>query len=181
MKTSGSKQIAQRYVKALFDVSESARAKVEKDLKALRDILAGSKDLRGMLSNPLLTRKQQAQAMGAVLAAIKAQPVTRQFVELLAKQKRLEILPAAIELFMEKTAHERGEMKATAVSAAKLSTKDVDFISGALSKIFGKKVALETSENPELLGGVVVKIGSLQLDASLSGKLRRLGNKLRAA
>lgn len=181
MKNAGAKQVAARYVKALFDVSGDARDKVEKDLGALQAILQESKELKNLLSNPLLTRQQQGKAMSAVLAAIKAQSVTRDFVALLAKQKRLPLLPQAIALFLEKAAAERGEMKAEAVSALKLTVKDTDAISKTLSKTFGRKILLETRENPDLLGGVVIKIGSLQLDASIAGKLRRLGNKLRAA
>lgn len=181
MKNAGVKQVAERYVKALLDVSEAARGKVEKDLATLQTILKESQELQNLLSNPLLTRKEQGAAMNAVLAAIKAQTVTKDFVALLARQKRLTILPEAIALFLEKASAERGEMKAETVSAIKLTVKDTDAIGKTLGKIFGSKIMLETHENPELLGGVIIKIGSLQLDASLSGKLRRLGNKLRAA
>ncbi len=181
MKTSGSRQIAERYVRALFDASGKSRAAVEKDLLTLRDALEGSKDLRGLLTNPLLTRGQQAQTMNEVLAALKAHATTKQFIALLAKQKRLAILPQIIAIFMEEAARERGEMSAKLVAASPVTAADAKAISGALSKMSGKKILLETEQNPELLGGLIVKIGSTQLDASLSGKLRRLKNILKAA
>ena len=181
MKSAGVKQVAERYVKALLDVSGDVRGNVEKDMTTLQTILEASRELQNLLSNPLLTRKEQGAAMHAVLSAIKAQTITKDFVALLARQKRLTILPQAIALFLEKASAGRGGMRAEAVSALKLTAKDADAISEILNKIFGSKIMLKTRDNPELLGGVIIKIGSLQLDASLSGKLRRLGNKLRAA
>lgn len=181
MKSSGSRQIAERYVTALFDVSAKDRAKVERDLSTLHMILAESEELQNLLSNPLLSREQQAKAMESVLKAIKSHAVTKQFITLLARQKRLALLPEIIVLFARRMSEARGEMKAELVSAAPLKKQDAEAISDRLSQAYGKKVVLELRQDPELLGGIVVKVGSVQLDASLSGKLRRLGHKLRAA
>jgi len=180
VKASGSRQIAQRYVKALFDVSAKSQAAVEKDLQALESALE-SPEFRALLSNPLLTRAQQAKAADAVLAKIKADKVTRQFVALLARQKRLNLLPEIIALYQNLAAATRGEMKAEIISAVPLKAADIAAISAKLGETYGKKILVETREDPELLGGVIIKIGSLQLDSSLAGKLTRLTNKLKAA
>jgi len=175
-------QIAKRYVQALFDVAgDNVRAKVEKDLKQLDIIVKGSDLFRDLLANPLLTRAQQAQAMESVLEAISADKITRQFIALLAARKRLSIIPEIIEQFLTKAAEARGEVSAELISAVPLKSGDVASVGERLGKVFGKKVQLETRQDPALLGGVVVKIGSMQFDSSLSGKMRRLQNKLKAA
>jgi F-type H+-transporting ATPase subunit delta len=181
VKTSGAKQIAERYVKALFDASAKAQDAVEKDLLALESVFSESEEFQSLLSNPLLTREQQAKAADAVLAKIKANKITRQFIALLARQKRLDLLPDIIALYMDKAMAERGEMKAEVISATPLKAADIAAISAKLGGMYGKKILLETREDKELLGGVVIKIGSLQLDSSLSGKLQRLALILRAA
>ncbi len=181
MKTSGSKQIAQRYVKALFDVAAKSQDTVEKDLTALQSALEGSDEFQALLANPLLSREQMEKAVGAVLAKIKANTITQQFMTLLARQKRLNLLPQIISLYMEWVQAARGEMKAEVVSAAPLKASEIAAISASLGKTYGKKILLETREDKELLGGVIINIGSVQLDASLSGKLQRLTNKLKAA
>lgn len=181
MKTSGAKKIAERYVKALFDASGDSLGKVERDLVELQAALAWSKEFRQLLVNPLLTRDQQAKAMDAVLTSVKAHKLTRDFLNLLARKKRLPLLPEIIALFVEWSAKARGEMKAEVVSAAPLKDADVAAIGKRLAKLYGREILLETRQDPELLGGIVINIGSLRLDASLSGKLRRLGNKLKAA
>lgn len=181
MKTSGSRQIAERYVKALFDVSDKAQDKVENDLRQLAILLKESKALGAMINNPLLTRQQQAKAMDAILTAMKAATVSRQFVVLLAKQKRLAILPEIISIFMSEASKQRGEMKAMLVSAAPIKASDFNLLAQKLSAMVGKKILFDLEQDPELLGGAVIRIGSLQLDASLAGKLRRLKNILKAA
>ncbi len=183
MKLSGSRQIAERYVKALFEVAKDAptRAKIEKDFASLQAMMDESEALRALISNPLLTRAQQAQAMDAVLAAMRAQPETKDFITLLARQKRLDLLPAVIVLFGEWASKARGELRAEVVSATALKDADTRAIAERLSKTYGKTVIVTTRLDPSLLGGMVINIGSVQLDSSLSGKMRRLKNSLQAA
>lgn len=181
VKTAGQKKIAERYVRALFDVSDKARDQVEKDLTALEAALEGSEEFRRFLSNPLLTREVQAKVMNAVLTKINAQKVTKDFMALLAKQKRLPLLPEIISMFREWARTSRGELSAELIAPTPLNVRVVDMVEERLSKVYGKKVIVKMRHDPSLLGGVVVKIGSLQLDSSLAGKMRRLKNKLQAA
>lgn len=181
MKTSGAKKIAERYVKALFDASASAQPQVETDLETLAALLAENADFRALLVNPLLTREQQAAVMEAVLKKINAHKITGQFIALLARQKRLPLLGDIAALYKEWSIKSRGEMKAAVVSAQPMKDAHIKVIGTQLAKTYNKKILLEIHEDPELLGGLVLKIGGLQLDASLSGKLRRLTNKLKAA
>jgi F-type H+-transporting ATPase subunit delta len=175
-------QIAERYVRALFEVAtdDAARAQVEKDLAVLGAFFS-DKSLAKVILNPLLTRAQQASAMKAVLDKIKAHKITAQFVALLAARKRLSILPEISDIFSELAATSRGELKARITSTATLAAKDIESLSTRLSKAYGKKVMLETHQDAGLLGGLIIKIGSVQLDASLAGKLNRLSLALKAA
>lgn len=181
MKTSGLQKLSGRYVKALFDVASdaSAVASVEKDLLALAKVASTSKEFADFLSNPLLTRKEQADVIAAMLSNIGAHEITRQFAAMLARQKRLPALAEIANLFSAAAASARGEIAAEVVSAKELKAPEVVAIAEKIGKAYGKKVTVKTRVNPELLGGVVIKIGSTQLDSSLSGKLARLELKLK--
>jgi F-type H+-transporting ATPase subunit delta len=183
MKTAGAKRIAERYVKALFDLTESASSteKVEADLAALAASLAENEEFRQFLSNPLLTRDAQGKAMAALLKKMKANTLTQQFVATLAAQKRLIILPEIAALFSQWAAASRGEISAELISASALKPKEIEQVAASLSKTYGKKVNLDVREDTTLLGGVIVKVGSQQLDASLAGKINRLKIALKAA
>lgn len=183
MKNSASQKLAGRYVKALFDVAGSAKAidVVEKDLIAIAALAESNSEVAGFLGNPLLTRKQSAAGMDALLEKIGAHKVTRQFIAMLAAQKRLPALPAIAELFAETAAKSRGELSALVTSAAPMKDSEIAALAEKLGKIYGKKIALKSRVNPELIGGVIVKIGSTQFDGSVAGKLARLKNTLKAA
>lgn len=183
MKTDGSRRIAERYVRALFEVAQGNKAldQVEQDLTALAKALAESESFRHFLSNPLIPRDHQADAMIAIAAKMNAHQATRQFVAMLAQHRRLSILPEIVDIFRQWAANARGEMRAELIAASPLKPQELTLISERLGKVYGKKVNLDVREDPSLLGGVVVKVGGLQLDGSLAGKMRRLKNTLQAA
>ena len=183
MKTSGSKRIAERYVKALFEVvvAEKVTDQVEKDLLALSAACKDSKEFREFLTNPLLSHEARAQTMLAILAKMQVHQITRQFIGMLIRQKRLAVLPDIAALYADWASSARGELKAELIASAPLKDKEVKLISERLSKAYNRKMVLTLKEQPELLGGVVVKICSLQLDSSLAGKIRRLKIALQAA
>jgi len=183
VKISGFKRVAERYVRALFEVAQEAKAvdAVEADLKALALALEESAEFRHFLTNPLLGADVRAKAMLAILDKIKVDQVTRQFIGMLIRQKRLPILPGVAELFMDWAAAARGEMKAELISAAPLKEKEIADVNARLTKVYGRKMHLDVKHNPALLGGAILKIGSLQLDSSLAGKMDRLKIALHAA
>ena len=183
MKTSGSKSIAERYINALFEVAKftSAEGDVEADFASLGKALQESPEFQHFLVNPLLTTSQRAGAMLAILDKIKASQLTRQFIGMVLRQKRLAILPALIEEFSRVAASARGELDAEIITAAPLQDKEIKAVSDRLSKAYGRKLRLNVKEDPSLLGGVILRIGSQQLDSSLAGKMRRLKNSLKAA
>lgn len=181
MKTSGSRQIAERYVRALFDAAGAAREEVEKDLEALAASVKESHEFRAFITSPLLTRAQHEQALRAALKKAGAHEKTEKFIALLARQRRLALLPEIVALFVERSQRARGEMSAELVAAAPLDVRVVDMVGEKLGKAYDKKMILTVRHDPALLGGLVVKVGGIQLDGSLSGKLARLGQKLKAA
>lgn len=183
MKTAGTKRIAERYVKALFDVASQNGSldAVEKDLANLGQVVAISPEFRDFLDNPLLPAEARAQAMLAILDKVKAGQLTRQFIGMVLQQKRLPLLPQIVTEFASKASEARGELTADVTTAAPLNDKQAAALAQRLAKAYGRTVRINASHDPALLGGMVVRIGSQQLDSSLSGKLRRLGQSLRAA
>ncbi|MEQ1789655.1 MAG: ATP synthase F1 subunit delta [Rickettsiales bacterium] len=183
MKNSGSKKISERYVSAVFDVATQADAlvAVEKDLLGLADLIKENADFHDFLYNPLLTRDAQVSIAANLLEKIGTHAVTAKFVALLAHNKRLDILPEMIELFLKELAISRGEIAAELVVARAISTKEADAIAQSLGKAYNKKINLSVRKDAALLGGTIINIGSVQLDGSLAGKLNRLKIALHAA
>lgn len=183
MKKSDEKRVAERYVKALFAVASEASSveAVAGDLRNLGGLIEQSQDFRHFLVNPLLSAYTKAEAMLQILAKLDVHQVTRQFIGMLIHKKRLNLLAQVAELYEETAVRARGELRGELVAAATLKESQVIAVNSRLSQAYGRKVQLQVRVDPTLLGGVIVKIGSLQLDGSLTGKMRRLKQSLQAA
>ena len=175
--------IAVRYVSALFDLAEENKQhdNIKKDCLVIKEIVSKSAELQKFLVNPVITRMQAEKAIGALLDAIKASPLTRQFFSLLAKQRRLALTAVIIDKYLARLAESRNELPVQVISATTLDKKQIELLSSVLSKATGKKIELQLSENAELIGGLQIRIGSKMLDSSVSGKLARLRQSLKKA
>lgn len=168
--------IAERYATALYDLAEDAKAldDVAGDLKGVREMIAESGDLQRMIRSPLMKSADTAAAMGAVIEKAGASDLTRRFVGVIARNRRLFALPAIIDTFLRQLAERRGEVTAEVTSAVKLKDDQVSSVTEALKKSVGAKVAVDLKVDPALIGGLVVKVGSRMVDSSVKTKLQKL-------
>lgn len=168
--------LAERYAKALFELADDDRAldQVAADLKAMAAMLAGSTDLRRLIRSPVPDRAVQGQAIAALAGAAQLSPLTRNFLGLLARNRRLFALPEMIDAFLANLAARRGEVTAQVISAAPLSEHQSAALAEALRKSAGAKLAIDQRVDPGLLGGLIVRLGTRMIDASLKTKLTRL-------
>ena len=168
--------IAGRYAVALFDLADDANAldAVEKDLSDFARLIAGSEELRRLLTSPIFSRDQQRDALDALLRKAGAHRVTRNFVGLVARNRRLSVLEDMIQVFMHLMAQRRGEVTAQVTSARELSDTQRGELTGALKKSLGQNVTLDLTVDERLLGGLIVQVGSRMVDASISTKLNNL-------
>jgi F-type H+-transporting ATPase subunit delta len=168
--------LAERYAAALFDLADERKEldAVAADLQTLRGALRESADLRRLIRSPVLSRGDQGRALGAVAAEARLQPTTSNFLGLLAQNRRLFALPEMIEGFLRRLAERRGEVTAQVVAAQPLTPQQSEAVNEQLRRAVGRRVAVDIRVDPSLLGGLVVKVGSRMVDASLKSKLHRL-------
>ncbi|WP_207764711.1 F0F1 ATP synthase subunit delta [Hyphococcus luteus] len=175
--------VAGRYATALFDLARDAGAieKVEEELKSLRAAIDGSPDLQGFLASPVYDRAEQVNTMTALGERAGFSALTANFLKLVAKNRRLFALEDMIRAFCALAADERGEVSAEAATAAPMTDDQVKALRLEIERMVGKAVNLNTRVDPDLLGGLVVKIGSTMVDASLKTKLNRLKTEMKKA
>ena len=168
--------LAERYAAALFDLAEERKAldAVADDLRALRGLIDESADLRRLIRSPVLARAAQGSAIAALALRAEFQPITRNFLGLLAKNRRLFALPEVIRGFLAQLARRRGEVTAEVTVPQELSPAQREALGERLRTTVGRKVTVDIRIDPSLLGGLVVKLGSRMVDASLKSKLHRL-------
>ncbi|HEY0522752.1 MAG TPA: F0F1 ATP synthase subunit delta [Stellaceae bacterium] len=168
--------LADRYAAALFDLADERKEldTVAADLRQLRDMIQGSADLRRLVRSPVLSRVEQARAIGAIAESAGLSQLTRNFLGLIAQNRRLFALPAMIDAYLAQLAARRGEVTAQVVAAQPLTPAQEAAVNEQLRKAVGSKVAVEIKVDPSLLGGMIVKVGSRMVDASVRSKLQRL-------
>jgi len=172
----GSGGLAERYATALYALADENKAldAVASDLTGLRALIDESPDLRRLIRSPVLARAQQTKAIAALAERAQLNPMTRNFLGLLARNRRLFALPQIIRAFLATLAARRGEVTADVVAAQELSPAQRERLSEQLRKSVGMKVAVDIRVDPTLVGGLVVRLGSRMVDASLRTKLHRL-------
>ena len=168
--------LSERYAKALFELADDRKAldEVADDLRALRGLLDESADFRRLIRSPVLTRAEQAKAVAAVAEKAGFSQLTRNFLGVAARNRRLFVLPAVIVGFLKELAERRGEVTAEVTAAKPLTPAQTEAVNEQLRKAVGRKVAVDLRVDPSLLGGLVVKVGSRMIDSSLRTKLNNL-------
>jgi F-type H+-transporting ATPase subunit delta len=175
--------LAGRYATALFELATEAKAldAIASDLSRLKALIDGSADLARLVRSPIFSREEQGRAMDAVLARLNVNPLTKNFVGLLAEKRRLFALTGIVAAFDKLVAHQRGEMTAEVTSAQALKPEQRTALMGTLKDAMKRDVRLTERVDPTLLGGLIVKVGSRQIDSTLKSKLVRLERAMRGA
>ncbi len=170
-----------RYASALYDLASETKAvsSVEKDLESLGAALSQSGDLAALIRNPRLTRKAAGEAVGGVARLLKVSALTTKFLGVLAANGRLAALPDVVRAFASIAATARGEVTAEVTSAHPLSADQLKALAARLKAREGREVKIKSSVDPELLGGLVVRIGSRQIDSSIRTRLNSLAQAMK--
>jgi F-type H+-transporting ATPase subunit delta len=175
--TSTTSGVAERYANALFELADGARSldQVAQDLATFRELVGESPDLARLLASPVIGYETQGKALIAVLDAAGIGGLTRNFVGTVAANRRARYLVDMAKAFLAELARRRGETTATVISAVPLSPEQLQQLSASLRSVLGgAKVAVDAHVEPEILGGLVVRVGSRLFDSSIRSKLQRL-------
>ena len=170
-----------RYASALYDLAaeQGTVSAVESDLENLGQAVKAAPDLAALIRNPRLGRDAAAQAIDGVGKLLKVSPLTAKFLGVLAGNGRLSALPRVVAAFAAIAASARGEVTAEVTSAHPLSAVQLTALETKLKAREGKAVKVRASVDAEILGGLVVKIGSRQIDSSIRTRLNSLAQAMK--
>ena len=168
--------IARRYAKALVQLAaeESAVDKFHGDLAKIEALFAGSPELGSLLSNPAYKIEAKLETLKEVAEKLAISGTIRNFLLLLQERNRLSCLPAIFSCYSTLADELSGIVRPVVTSALPLDEARISEIRSALEKSTGKKVILKVDIDPELIGGVVTKIGNMVLDGSVKAQLIRI-------
>ena len=167
---------ARRYAKAFIGLTgeDGGGEKAARELSEFRDLLSGQPELRSALTYPWVKGSDKQAVAIAAARRMEASPRTRDFLGLLAFRGRLDHLPEIVQAYRQLLDEAEGRVRAVVTSTIPMSERERDLLAERLSRALGKRVLLEERVDTRLLGGFIVEIGSIVLDASLDGELLQL-------
>ncbi|WP_340264870.1 F0F1 ATP synthase subunit delta [Sphingobium mellinum] len=178
METTGGIQasLSGRYAVALFDLARDSNTldTVAGSLANIKAAISQSADFKGLINNPVLSRDAADKTIAAVASSMGTDPLTKNFLGVLAQNRRLSQLPAIIRAYETLLSNHRGEVRAEVTSAHPLDADQVAALQQNLRSRVGRDVALDAKVDPAILGGLVVNIGSQMIDSSIRTRLNSL-------
>jgi F-type H+-transporting ATPase subunit delta len=173
--------LAGRYAAALFDLAETGKAldATEAALARVSTALSESADLRALIAERRLSRADIGRTLDAVAAELDLPVLVRNFLGVIAANGRAAQLPAIIGAFRRQLASFRGETTADVTAAHPLTAAQQKALAAKLRARTGRETNLHIVVDPSILGGLVVRIGSEQIDTSVKTRLERLGARMK--
>ena len=170
-----------RYAGALIDLAEESKSvsKIQKDLKDIEAMIASSDELAQLISSPLVSQQKQEKIIGDIATKAKLQTLTQNFLGVLVQNRRLYALEGVIKVFHKIVSQRSGEVSVRVETAHKLTAAQEKDFTKKLSAVIGSDISVETVVAPEIIGGMVVTIGSYMVDDSVRRKIERLNSALK--
>ena len=172
---------ATRYAKALLDVAVAEQldtAAIERDLASVVGAMNRHAELRRAFTSPGIPQSVRMNVVHAFAAQSGIKGPLAKLLSMLAERGRLDLLPLMLDVYRERLLAHGNVVRARVTSAAPLPAGKVQQLEASLAGLTGKKVQLETSVDPSIIGGVVTRIGSTVYDGSIRTQLQKMKQQL---
>ncbi|OSM00029.1 ATP synthase F1 subunit delta [Magnetofaba australis] len=168
--------IAKRYASALAELAaeQNALEVVGQDLAQFNELIAETPAFAQLLTNPTAAKSEQHAALTTYIDKAEPQPVSANFLRLLLDKRRMNIFSDIVAAYQRDLDARAGKIAVRVQTPKALLKRQSDALGASLSAATGKQVELELEEKPELLGGLVVQVGSVMMDYSVRNQLHRL-------
>ena len=175
--------VAGRYALALYELARESNAidATSGELERFQALLDGSEDLLRLVKSPVFSAEEQQAALQSIFNTVGIDGLAAKLILLLGKNRRLSAVSDVIQAYRSLIAQARGEVTADVTSAEPLTAAQVDILKTELARAMGRNVMLVTRTDGSLIGGLIVKVGSRMVDASLKTKLQNLKLTMKGA
>ena len=178
---STSKGIATRYASALFGLADEQDDVItlEQNVGILKDFIAKSVDLNRLISSPIYSRGEQQSAITTIAKKLDLSLNMTNTLALMAAKRRLFVVPFFLSVLNDLIADSKNEVSAEVVSATSLSKSQLDKLAKTLKANFDKDININSTVDENLIGGMIVKVGSQMIDTTILAKLNSLQNTMK--
>ena len=175
-KSTFSNSTSKSYALALYELSKenSELNKVEDGINGIKQLLNESSDFKEMILNPTVTKEEKNKVIIKMVDQYSFCQTLKKFLGFLTIKNRLFFLNQIIDSFLNLTSSKKGELKAKLFSSKELSKTELEKIRNELSKDFQSPIKIDYKHDPDLIGGLVIQVGSVMVDTSIKTKLKKL-------
>jgi F-type H+-transporting ATPase subunit delta len=174
-------EVAEVYARALFEAAKdrSVLDDVHEQLGQFADALDGSRDLARFFFSPYFSVDEKKDALHRAVEG--AEPIFMNFLEALLERHRMPVIFRIRTQFEQLWEEEHKLLPVEVTSAVALDEKIVNSIGESVGKQLGRTIELSSSVDPEIIGGVVLRVGNFVLDASIRNRLEQLRKQVARA
>ena len=175
-KSTFSNSTSKSYALALYELAKenSELNKVEDGMDGLKVLLSESSDFKEMILNPTVTKEEKNKVIIKIVDQYNFCQTLKKFLGFLTTKNRLFFLNQIIGSFLDLISSSKRELKAKLLSSKKLSKTELEKIRNELSKDFQSPIKIDYKYDPDLIGGLVIQVGSVMVDTSIKSKLQQL-------
>ncbi len=173
------KSVAITYVNALLDIAakKGQMEQIEKDLALVSDVITKYGKLEKILFHPSITRNEKKKLIKKIFGA-SASDLMVNFLHLLVDRRRERILGFLPAIYKETVDATKGVINARVTTVAPLTESQMNGLKKRLDMLTGKKVEIEVVLDPQILGGILIRVGNKMIDGSIAGRLKSLKTRL---
>jgi F-type H+-transporting ATPase subunit delta len=174
-------EVARVYAEALFAVAKEKGKldAIREQLAQFADAVAESRDLQVFFFSPYFSSGEKRDGIARAVSG--AEPELVNFLELLAEKHRMPVVFRIRDRFEELWAHENKQLEVTLTSAVELDPEIVRRVGAEIERQTDRKIELESTVDPDIVGGLVLRVGNMVVDASLRNRLERLRKEVAQA
>ena len=182
-KISSSDIISERYGSALYDLASEKKCidEILNDLDVIEKVMKESSELRHVIKSPLVNSEEKLNILLKIFAGSSFNNLTTTFLKVLDNNKRISNILSIILQFKKINSEKRGDIAANVISANELSEDEKNNITNQLKNTLGQKLSLNFNVDKEIIGGLIVKVGSKMIDTSIANKINKLKIAMKGA
>ena len=164
------------YALALYELSKESSElnKAEDEMNGLKTLLSESSDFKEMILDPTVTKEEKNKVIIEMVNKYNFCQTLKKFLSFITSKNRLFFLNQIIDIFSDLVSSSKGELKARLLSSKELSKAEIEKICRELSKDFQSPIKIDYKHDPDLIGGLVIQVGSVMVDTSIKSKLKQL-------
>ena len=176
LKSTFSNSTSKSYAIALYELSKenSDLDNIESNMKSLNNLLNESLDFKEMILSPTISKEDKQNVIFAIADKNNFSQIFKNFLGFIASKNRLFFLSQIITSFINLVSDSKGELKAKLISSKQLSIEEQKKIQIELSQDFKSSLNIEYKHDPDLVGGLIIQVGSVMIDTSIKTKLKKL-------